>query len=77
MTWSAAWSGARSRSSIRQSRRPSERSDETILTVRDLGDGDRFDGVSFELRKGEILGIGGLIGSGRTEIAEGDLRIAA
>ncbi|MCV9961635.1 sugar ABC transporter ATP-binding protein [Pararhizobium sp. BT-229] len=48
-----------------------ERSGETILSVRNLGDGIRFNGVSFELRKGEILGIGGLIGSGRTEIAEG------
>ncbi len=47
-----------------------ERSGETILSVRDLGDGARFNGVNFELRKGEILGIGGLIGSGRTEIAE-------
>jgi ribose transport system ATP-binding protein len=27
-------------------------------------------GVSFELRRGEILGIGGLLGSGRTEILE-------
>jgi len=48
-----------------------ERSAEAILTVRDLGDGARFHDVSFDLRKGEILGIGGLIGSGRTEIAEG------
>jgi ribose transport system ATP-binding protein len=48
-----------------------ERTSETVLSVRDLGDGARFQGVSFELRKGEILGIGGLIGSGRTEIAEG------
>ncbi|KAA6476789.1 sugar ABC transporter ATP-binding protein [Agrobacterium sp. SHOUNA12C] len=44
---------------------------ESILSVRNLGDGKRFQDVSFELRKGEILGIGGLIGSGRTEIAEG------
>ena len=43
----------------------------TILEVDDLGDGDRFHAVGFTLRKGEILGIGGLIGSGRTEIAEG------
>jgi ribose transport system ATP-binding protein len=50
---------------------PSERTDEIILSVRDLGDGSRFTDVSFELRKGEILGVGGLIGSGRTEIAEG------
>ena len=43
----------------------------TILEVDHLGDGLRFEDVSFDLRKGEILGIGGLIGSGRTEIAEG------
>lgn len=48
-----------------------ERTNETILSVRDLGDGDRFQNVSFDLRRGEILGIGGLIGSGRTEISEG------
>ncbi|HTO34372.1 MAG TPA: sugar ABC transporter ATP-binding protein [Pararhizobium sp.] len=48
-----------------------EHSTEIILDVRTLGDGARFRNVSFELRKGEILGIGGLIGSGRTEIAEG------
>ncbi|MGO4448277.1 sugar ABC transporter ATP-binding protein [Phyllobacterium sp. TAF24] len=47
------------------------RSDETILSVRNLGDRNRFGNVSFDLAKGEILGIGGLIGSGRTEIAEG------
>jgi ribose transport system ATP-binding protein len=51
--------------------RHSERTGETVLAVRNLGDGVRFQGVSFELLKGEILGIGGLIGSGRTEIAEG------
>ncbi|MGV3549746.1 sugar ABC transporter ATP-binding protein [Rhizobium sp.] len=48
-----------------------DRTGETILSVRGLGDGERFAHVSFELEKGEILGIGGLIGSGRTEIAEG------
>lgn len=45
--------------------------DETVLTVRELGDDHRFSGVSFDVRRGEILGIGGLIGAGRTEIAEG------
>lgn len=49
----------------------SERLGEPILSVRDLGAGERFRDVSFELRHGEILGVGGLIGSGRTEIAEG------
>ncbi len=49
----------------------SERTNETILSLGKLGDDSRFHDVSFDLRKGEILGIGGLIGSGRTEIAEG------
>ena len=49
----------------------SDRSDETVLSVRRLGDGGGFTGIDFELARGEILGIGGLIGSGRTEIAEG------
>lgn len=48
-----------------------EKTAEELLTVHGLGDGMRFKDVGFELRKGEILGVGGLIGSGRTEIAEG------
>jgi len=42
-----------------------------LLAVERLGDGQRFFDVSFALRKGEILGIAGLIGAGRTEIALG------
>ncbi|CAA0100447.1 Galactose/methyl galactoside import ATP-binding protein MglA [Starkeya nomas] len=41
-----------------------------VLSVRGLSDGRRFEDVSFELRHGEILGFAGLIGAGRTEIAE-------
>ena len=40
---------------------------ETILAVRDLSTKDLLHDVSFELRRGEILGIAGLVGSGRTE----------
>jgi len=40
-----------------------------ILEVSELGLGDLFTDVSFTLRTGEILGLGGLVGSGRTEIA--------
>lgn len=41
----------------------------TILKVSGLACGDRFSDVSFELRRGEILGMAGLVGSGRTEVA--------
>jgi ribose transport system ATP-binding protein len=43
---------------------------EPALSVRGLGDGVRVMGVDFDLYPGEILGLAGLIGSGRTELAE-------
>ena len=48
-----------------------ERSDEIILDVHNLTERKRFREVSFELRKGEILGLAGLIGAGRSEIVKG------
>lgn len=42
----------------------------TVLEVRDLSLTDGFANCSFSLKKGEILGITGLLGSGRTELAE-------
>lgn len=42
-----------------------------VLEVKDLNVPGFAQSVSFTLRKGEILGIGGLIGSGRTEVMEG------
>jgi inositol transport system ATP-binding protein len=40
------------------------------LSARDLCLEGKFRGVSFDLRKGEILGFAGLVGSGRSNVAE-------
>jgi inositol transport system ATP-binding protein len=41
-----------------------------VLSVRDLALAGVFSGVSFDLHRGEILGIAGLVGAGRTNVAE-------
>jgi ribose transport system ATP-binding protein len=50
---------------------PEERQTASLLDIRGLTDGDRFHDVSLNLKKGEILGIAGLIGAGRSEIVQG------
>ena len=42
---------------------------EVILEVKNLNRGRDIKDVSFELRRGEILGFAGLVGAGRTEVA--------
>lgn len=42
---------------------------ETVLSVKNLAHGSKVKDVSFDLRRGEILGLTGLLGSGRTETA--------
>jgi len=44
--------------------------EKTIMDVKGLSVGGILDDVSFNLRKGEILGFFGLTGAGRTEVAE-------
>jgi DNA-binding MurR/RpiR family transcriptional regulator len=41
-----------------------------VLEAKDLGVDRLFSGVSFQLRRGEILGLAGLVGSGRSNVAE-------
>lgn len=43
---------------------------EVILKVEGLSSGNTFKNISFDVRKGEIFGIGGLVGAKRTELLE-------
>jgi rhamnose transport system ATP-binding protein len=43
---------------------------EVVLRVKNLTRGGAFKDVSFELHKGEILGMAGLVGAGRTEVSQ-------
>ena len=43
---------------------------EIILRVENLSKKGMFEQISFSLRKGEILGLSGLVGAGRTELAK-------
>jgi ribose transport system ATP-binding protein len=42
---------------------------DTQVSIRDICWGGAVSHVSFDVRKGEVLGIGGLVGSGRSELA--------
>ena len=44
--------------------------DKVVFEVKDLSIPGLLENISFTLKKGEILGLGGLVGAGRTEVAE-------
>jgi ABC-type sugar transport system ATPase subunit len=51
--------------------RPQNEGKPVVLSVRGLSDGKRYNDISFDLRAGEIVGVAGLIGAGRSEMALG------
>jgi rhamnose transport system ATP-binding protein len=49
---------------------------EVALSVRHLTLPGRFEDISFDIRKGEIVGLGGLVGAGRTDVARAIFGVA-
>lgn len=54
---------------------PKNRAKEPLLEVQNIGITDLFKDISFKLYPGEILGITGLLGSGRSELAKSLLNL--
>tara|TARA_Y100001970_G_scaffold171776_1_gene210039 strand:+ start:21708 stop:23192 length:1485 start_codon:yes stop_codon:yes gene_type:complete len=46
------------------------KNDQVILSVKNISQPGNFKDISFDLKKGEILGFAGLVGAGRTEVAK-------
>jgi rhamnose transport system ATP-binding protein len=57
-------------SALEQQRREKAAGEEVVLDVRGLTRYGYFEDVSFQVRRGEILGVFGLVGAGRTEVAQ-------
>jgi ribose transport system ATP-binding protein len=60
--------GRKSAAHLEHLDRSSKITDEVVLQVENLSSGTKLVDVSFSVKKGEILGLAGLMGSGRTEL---------
>ena len=55
---------------VEGTKRISARGDAVVLSIRDLSVRGQFTGIGFDLHRGEILGLAGLVGAGRSELLE-------
>ena len=55
---------------LEQRRREAKPGDDVVLAVHGLTRYGYFEDVSFQVRRGEIVGVFGLVGAGRTEVAQ-------
>jgi ribose transport system ATP-binding protein len=53
---------------VRSDRKPASPGSTPVLKIERLGSGQHFRNVNFELRRGEILGVAGVLGSGAEEV---------
>lgn len=52
-------------------------SEKTVLEVKNLSSNSEFEDISFVVREGEIVGLAGLVGAGRSEVANAIFGVAA
>ena len=71
-SWWRRWSAARSTSC--SPTRATATTDEVVLDVRGVSGSPRVKECSFQVHAGEVVGIGGLVGAGRSRAAAPDLR---
>jgi ribose transport system ATP-binding protein len=68
--------GSGTGASLKWRERATRQNAETVLEVNNISLANEYENVSFSIKAGEIVGLAGLMGSGRTEIAQAIFGIA-